>query len=139
VTGGEVTFVSGYSNDLAVDVADFFEGWPRPPSAEVFREALRGSYATEFALSGGRVVGFVNAISDGVAAGFIPWLEVVPRLRGRGVGTTLMRRILHSLRHLYSIDLLCDPPLIAYYRRFGLDEMPGMGLRAPGNLVGAND
>jgi ribosomal protein S18 acetylase RimI-like enzyme len=103
---------------------------------EVFREALRGSYATEFALSGERVVGFVNAISDGVAAGFIPWLEVVPELRGRGIGTELVRRILHSLRHLYSVDLLCDPALVGYYRRFGLDEIPGMGLRAPGNLAG---
>jgi GNAT superfamily N-acetyltransferase len=120
-------------------VEDFFEDWPSPPSQETFRDALRGSYAVEFAIAGDRVVGFVNALSDGVAAAFIPWLEVVPDYRGHGVGATLMRRMLGRLRHLYSVDLLCDPPLVKYYRRFGLDPIQGMGLRTPRNLNTTTD
>jgi ribosomal protein S18 acetylase RimI-like enzyme len=80
----------------------------------------------------------VHAICDGVAAGVHPWLEVVPRRRGRGIDTTLMRRILHSLRHRYVADPLCDPPLTGYQRRFGLDEMPVTGLRAPRKPAAAN-
>jgi hypothetical protein len=30
VTDGDVAYVSGYRDDLDLDVADFFEGWPRP-------------------------------------------------------------------------------------------------------------
>jgi GNAT superfamily N-acetyltransferase len=134
-----VAYRSGSGDDPGLRVTDFFEGWPTPPSEAVFRDALRGSYAVEFAMAADRVVGFVNAISDGVAAAFIPWLEVVPEYRGQGVGTALMRRVLDRLGHLYSVDLVCDQPLVAYYRRIGLTPIQGMGLRTPSNLVGGTD
>ncbi|MGH3427694.1 MAG: GNAT family N-acetyltransferase, partial [Terriglobales bacterium] len=44
----------------------------------------------EIAVEADRVVGFVNAISDGIATAFIPWLEVVPHRQGRGIGAALM-------------------------------------------------
>jgi GNAT superfamily N-acetyltransferase len=136
----KIIYRSGYGYDPVPRASDFFEGWPSPPSEETFHAALRGSYAVEFAIVGNdRVVGFVNALSDGVVAAFIPWLEVAPEYRGRGVGSRLMRRMLDRLGHLYSVDLLCDPPLVNYYRRFGLDPIPGMGLRTPRNLDRTTD
>jgi GNAT superfamily N-acetyltransferase len=133
----EVGYLSGYQEGLDLRVTDFFEGWPAPPTRAVFRAALRGSFAVEFATVDGRVIGFVHTISDGVAAAFIPWLEVVPDYRGRGVGAALLRRILDRLGHLYSVDLVCDRPLVAYYQRFGLAPIQGMGLRTPSNLADA--
>ncbi|GAA1807455.1 GNAT family N-acetyltransferase [Planosporangium flavigriseum] len=136
----KITYRSGYGYDPVARASDFFEGWPNPPSEATFQAALRGSYAVEFAIAGeDRVVGFVNALSDGVAAAFIPWLEVVPEYRGRGIGAKLMRRMLDRLGHLYSVDLLCDEPLVPYYRRFGLMPIPGMGLRTPRNLSSTTD
>ncbi|MCW2641299.1 MAG: acetyltransferase [Dactylosporangium sp.] len=136
----KIIYRSGYGYEPVAQASDFFEGWPSPPSEATFQAALRGSYAVEFAIVGDdRVVGFVNALSDGVAAAFIPWLEVVPEFRGRGIGSRLMRRMLDRLGHLYSVDLLCDPPLVNYYRRFGLAPIPGMGLRTPRNLDGTTD
>jgi GNAT superfamily N-acetyltransferase len=132
----KVEYRSAYSEDLDLRVTDFFEGWPQPPAEVVFHDAMRGSYAVEFAIVDDRVIGFVNAISDGVAAAFIPWLEVVPEYRGQGVGAELVRRVLGRLGHLYSVDLVCDPPLVAYYQRFGLAPIQGMGLRTPRNLDG---
>jgi GNAT superfamily N-acetyltransferase len=132
----KVEYRSEYSDDLALTVTDFFEGWPQPPTEAIFHGALRGSYAAEFAIVDGRVIGFVNAISDGVATAFIPWLEVVPEYRGRGIGAALMRRMLDRLGRLYSVDLVCDPPLVPYYQRLGLAPIQGMGLRTPSNLVG---
>jgi GNAT superfamily N-acetyltransferase len=136
---GELAYRSGYSDDLDLRVTDFFEGWPTPPTEAVFHDAMRGSYAAEFAMVEGRVIGFVNAISDGVATAFIPWLEVVPEYRGKGVGGALVRRVLDRLGHLYSVDLVCDPPLVPYYQRFGLAPIQGMGLRTPSNLAGWTD
>jgi GNAT superfamily N-acetyltransferase len=138
VSTAGINYVSGYPDGCDLRVADFFEGWPAAPGQATFEAALRGSHATEFAVDGDRrVVGFVNAISDGVATAFLPWLEVVPARRGQGVGSELVRRILARLSHLYSVDLVCDPELVAYYRRFGLAPIQGMGLRTPGNLAGA--
>lgn len=77
----------------------------------------------------GRVVGFVNMISDGVLTAFIPWLEVLPEFQGQGVGTELMRRIVAETGHMYSVDLVCDESLKPYYERLGMTALTGMILR----------
>lgn len=108
----------------------FFVGWPVRPSPEQHLAALRGSYRVVMAINDhGKVVGFVNAISDGVAAAFIPWLEVLPDYQGRGLGGELARRMLAALDHLYSVDLTCDPDLRTFYERLGLRPLQGMGTR----------
>lgn len=66
----------------------FFVGWPRRPSARQHLPVLRGSYQSVVAIDDahGRVVGFVNMLSDGVLTAFIPWLEVLPGYQGQGIG-----------------------------------------------------
>ncbi|KJK46900.1 acetyltransferase [Lentzea aerocolonigenes] len=116
--------------DLAVDdLAGFFVGWPKPPSAAQHLAVLRGSYRVVIARAEGQVAGFVNMISDGVLTAFIPWLEVRPEYQGQGMGTELMRRIVAEASHLYSIDLTCDESLRPYYERLGMAALTGMGLR----------
>ena len=132
-----------YTDDMtSVDeqmLAGFFVGWPRHPSPAQHLAVLRGSYRSVVAIDpsadgdaaavadaaadgdapAGRVVGFVNMISDGALTAFIPWLEVLPAYQGRGIGTELMRRIIEGTEHLYSVDLVCDADLIPYYERLG--------------------
>jgi hypothetical protein len=71
-----------YTNSLehvkASQLEGFFVGWAAAPSNEVFLQALRGSSHVWLALESGRVVGFINAISNGVMAAFVPNLEVLP-------------------------------------------------------------
>jgi ribosomal protein S18 acetylase RimI-like enzyme len=108
----------------------FFVGWPNPPSPERRLELLRGSAAVVLARDGERVVGFVNAISDGVLSAYIPLLEVLPAYQGRGIGSELVRRIVARLERLYMIDLCCDAELEPFYRRLGFRTLDrGMGIR----------
>jgi GNAT superfamily N-acetyltransferase len=118
-------------------LAGFFVGWPRRPSAAQHLAVLRGSFRVVLALDNhnGRAVGFVNMIGDGVLTAFIPWLEVLPEYQGQGIGTELMRRVLDCAQ-LYSIDLVCDEPLLPYYARLGMTAIPGAGLRNPAALAG---
>jgi ribosomal protein S18 acetylase RimI-like enzyme len=120
----------------AADVDGFFEGWPRVPAAERFLRILAGSYAVVLAREGygGRVVGFVNAISDGELAAHIPLLEVLPEYRHRGIGTELVRRMLDKLDGFAMIDLTCDAELVPYYERFGMLPVSGMVMRDPAAL-----
>ena len=99
----------------------FFEGWPAPPSAERHLAILQGSEVAVVAVDGasGDVVGFVTAVGDGVQSAFIPLLEVLPAWRGQGIGSELMRRVMSRLGDRYSIDLVCDPGLAAFYERLG--------------------
>jgi GNAT superfamily N-acetyltransferase len=109
----------------------FFVGWPNPPSPARHLAALVGSYRVALARHEERVVGFANAISDGVATAFVPWLEVLPSYQGRGIGRELVSRLIAQLDGLYSIDLTCDPPLVPFYRSLGFRELAGMGIRRP--------
>ncbi len=106
----------------------FFVGWPNPPSAETHLRMLRGSAHVWLALDdeSGQVVGFVNAVSDGVLAAYIPLLEVLPSYQGRGIGSELMRRMLAKLADLYMVDLLCDEELQPYYEQLGMRRATGM-------------
>ncbi|HYI16200.1 MAG TPA: GNAT family N-acetyltransferase [Thermomicrobiales bacterium] len=106
----------------------FFVGWPNPPSAETHLRALRGSSHVWLAVDDAThlVVGFVNAISDGVLAAYIPLLEVLPAYQRRGVGAELMRRMLRTLAGIYMVDLLCDAELQPYYERLGMRRATGM-------------
>ncbi len=106
----------------------FFVGWPNPPSPATHLRILQGSDHIVVAIDDatGMVVGYVTAVSDGVLAAFIPNLEVDPAYQQRGIGTELMRRILDQLKHLYSIDLLCDEELQPYYERLGMRRATGM-------------
>lgn len=110
---------------------DYWVGWPDPPSSQDHLRILQGSYAVWLALDDDtqRVVGFINAISDGVLAAYIPLLEVLEPYQGRGIGSELVRRMLASLRHLYQIDLMCDVHLQPFYERFGMTPAGGMIVR----------
>ena len=109
----------------------FFVDWPNPPSSAAHLRILAGSYLVWLAVDTGtgKVVGFVNAVSDGVLSAYVPLLEVLPGYQDRGIGGELVRRMLESLRHLYMVDVLCDEPLQGYYGKFGMHKATGMMAR----------
>ena len=107
----------------------FFEGWPNPPSPEMHLQILRGSYRVVLAMDNNRVIGFVNALSDGHLTAFLPLLEVLPEYRGEGVGSELVRRISERLGDLYALDLICDSDLQPFYERLGWLRTGGMSVR----------
>jgi len=109
--------------------AGFFDGWPNPPSSETHLEILQHSDHVVIALEEERVVGFVTAITDGILSAYIPLLEVLPSHRRKGIGAELVRRMLEKLRHLYMIDLVCDPALQPFYERFGMKPFNAMIIR----------
>ncbi len=111
----------------------FFVGWPNPPSPETHLRLLAGSDHVVLAIDveSGQVIGFVTALTDGVLSGFIPLLEVLSAHQGQGLGQSLMRRMLDRLGHLPNVDLLCDPDVIPFYERLGMEPVAGMALRRP--------
>src|SRR5262249_47495895 len=93
-------------------------------------DLLLGSDLASLAFDGSKLVGFATAVSDGVLAAYIPFLEVLPSHQGRGIGTELVRRILDRLDDLYMVDVVCDASLEPFYERLGFLKLDrGMGLR----------
>jgi ribosomal protein S18 acetylase RimI-like enzyme len=115
----------------AAQLAGFFEGWKHPPDAVTHLRLLAGSDLVALAVDSetGEVVGFITAISDGVLSAYIPFLEVRPAYRGRGIGRALVEKMLNRLKDLYMIDLVCDPPLQPFYERCGMQRQAAMARR----------
>ena len=128
-----------HADDLtAHDLQGFFEGWPNPPSAETLLRLLRAAHSVELARdeSSGRVIGFVYAVSDGILAAYIPLLEVLPKHRGAGLASELVRRLMAALDSIYMLDLVCDEDVVPFYERLGLTRLAGMARRHPSALEG---
>ncbi len=126
-----IAYTDSLDHITAEKLQGFFVGWPNPPSPETHLEILRGSSHVWLAVAtqADTVVGFVNAISDGVLSTFIPLLEVLPTYQGQGIGSELVRRMIVSLRQYYAVDLICDEEMQPYYPRFGMRPLLGMGYR----------
>jgi GNAT superfamily N-acetyltransferase len=108
----------------------FFVGWPNPPSPTTHYQILANSFAIVLArIDDGTVVGFITAVSDNISCAYIPHLEVLPAFQGQGIGSELVRRMITKLRHLYMVDLVCDPPLQTFYERLGMQPVVGMVVR----------
>ena len=132
-----ITYKDSLENITVDQLKDgFFVGWPNPPSAKVHLNILKGSYKIWLALDNNLVVGFISAVSDGVLAAFIPNLEVRPEYQGQGIGTELVKRMVDSLSHLYSIDLMCDDDVVPFYEKLGLQQAGGMVVRNYHNQSG---
>jgi ribosomal protein S18 acetylase RimI-like enzyme len=128
----DVVYTTDVTGLSPAELEGLFVDWPSPPSPERHLEILRGSDKVVLAREGegGRVIGFVTAISDGVLSAYIPLLEVLPDRQGRGIGSGLIRRLLAKLGDLYMIDLQCDEELDPFYRRLGFQSFGrAMGIR----------
>lgn len=126
--------------DISPDhLEGFFVGWPSHPDEATHLRLLDNSYAIALAVDtdSGDVVGFANAISDGVLSAYIPLLEVLPDWQGRGIGSRLIEVLVDQLDDLYMIDLCCDPELEAFYNPLGFQRAVGMLKRNYDRQTGA--
>lgn len=127
-----------YSQELEnTQIADgFFENWPKYPNKADHRRILSNSYKSIVAIDGGKIIGFINIISDGVLSAYIPLLEVIPIYRGKGIGRRLVEMAIEETKNLYMIDLCCDRDLSPFYKRFGMFEATAMIARNYGAQSG---
>lgn len=133
-----------YQNNMqgvsAARLKGFFVGWPNPPMPATHLRLFRNSGLRVLAVDDktGNVVGFITAITDGVLAAYIPFLEVLPEYQGRGVGRALVRRMLAKLKKAYMVDLLCDQDLQSFYKNLKMSPATGMMLRNYVNQSGSH-
>jgi GNAT superfamily N-acetyltransferase len=122
-----LTFTTSLAGVGPEDLAGgFFEGWSAAPTPQQHLEILRGSTHVVLAVEGAAVVGFANAISDGVLSAYIPLLEVLPTYRGNGTGSRLIELLLEALGGLYMVDVMCDDDVRPFYARLGFQPGGGM-------------
>lgn len=119
-----IEYTDSLENITPEKLGGFFVGWPKPPSPETHLKILQGSMEIVLAVDEetGNVVGFINAIGDGVLSAYIPLLEVLPEYKGRGIGKELVKRMMDKLDEFYSIDLTCDEDMVSFYEKQGFTK-----------------
>lgn len=75
----------------------------------------------------GRLVGFARALTDETYLAVVLDVIVAPDMRGAGVGVTVMDAVLGHprLAGVKSVELICQPDLMPFYRRWGFTEKVG--------------
>ena len=99
-------------------------------SPERHRQAFEASRVAVFAYSGGRLVGFARALSDGVCQAAIYDVAVVPEFQRQGIGAALVRALLSRLEGL-NVILYASPGKEDFYRTLGLRKMKTAMARFP--------
>lgn len=95
---------------------------------EVHKRAFEASYAAMFVYSGGRLIGFGRALSDGAYQAAIYDVAVLPEYQRQGIGKTIMQAILVRIPQC-NVILYASPGKEDFYRVLGLRKMnTGMAL-----------
>lgn len=118
----------------------FFVGWPNPPSSEALVRILENSFCAYVAIESqsGKVIGFINSLSDGVLSCYIPLLEVLPEYQGQGIGAKLTDTLIHKINKFYMIDVCCDEDVVPFYKKRGFMQGNSMVLRNYKSQSGVN-
>lgn len=119
-----------YSSNLKnLEIGEgFFKDWPNPPNQEKHKRILEKSYKSLIAVDekSNKIIGFINAVSDGILSAYIPLLEVLPEYQKQSIGSELVRRMLEELNDFYMVDLCCDEGLQSFYKKLGMIKSQGM-------------
>lgn len=93
--------------------------------------ALGRSWFLLTAYGEGRLVGTGRVVSDGVLHALIVDVIVLPECQGRGVGTSIMARLIERCRaaRIRDVQLFCARGKAPFYRRLGFVDRPA---EAPG-------
>lgn len=95
---------------------------------DVHKRAFEASHTTVFVYFGDRLIGFGRAISDGVYQAAIYDVAVIPEFQKKGIGSTIIKNILHRLSSC-NVILYASPGKEEFYRALGLRKMrTGMAL-----------
>lgn len=106
--------------------------WTAARSSEAVDRMIEGSDVVVGLVdsTSDRLVGFARAITDRVFLAVVLDVIVAPEARGAGNGARLMDELLArpELACVDSIELVCQPELMDFYRRWGFTDRVGQSL-----------
>jgi GNAT superfamily N-acetyltransferase len=93
--------------------------WSSAEKPELLQKALLASHSLVTAWDGSRLVGLGNALSDGYLVVYYPHLLVLPEYQGRGIGRSLMQRLMARYSGFHQHMLVADGRALDFYRKCG--------------------
>lgn len=104
-------------------------GWSRDRSLDSIERMLDTTPVKLGAWRGDDLVGFARVISDDVYKAVIDDVIVDEKLRGKGVGTEIIRRVVDRVKHVESVFLPTGEKLVPFYERLGFERSKGIYMK----------
>jgi GNAT superfamily N-acetyltransferase len=129
-----ITVIDRFEDVRRDELVTLFQSawWTAARTPEAVERMLQGSDVVVGLVDGAsdQLVGFARAITDRTFLAVVLDVIVAPELRGTGLGARLMDELLArpELADVDSVELVCQPELIDFYRRWGFTDAVGRSL-----------
>lgn len=115
-----------YSQDKGIDrdqLQDLFlsVGWSSGNYPDELAQAMANSHSVVCAWHEGRLVGLMNALSDGVMTAYFHYLLVRPEYQSQGIGQRLVSTMLEQYRDYARKVLIAYDAEVDFYRHCGFE------------------
>jgi GNAT superfamily N-acetyltransferase len=128
----DVRIASQVEPDQLPDLTALFRSawWMTDRTEDETARILAESDLLFVATRGDRLVGFARVLTDYTEIALVLDVVVGPGERGSGYGAALLEAVVGDpqLAGVRSIELVCQPELVPFYRRFGFTDEVGRSL-----------
>ncbi len=99
--------------------------WESGQYPDLLCEAMRNSHRVCTAWDGDKLIGLLNAMSDGVMNAYFQYMVVHPDYQSQGVGRELMSVMLDGYKHLHRKALIAYDTAVGFYESMGFESGGG--------------
>jgi GNAT superfamily N-acetyltransferase len=84
--------------------------------------AMKHSDSVFTAWDGGKLIGLINALDDGIMTAYVHYLLINPAYQGKGIGKELVRRLSEKYKDYLRIVLIAYDKEVEFYQNCGFSK-----------------
>ena len=100
--------------------------WKSAKYSDQLLQAINGSHSVVTAWDGEKLVGLINALSDGALTAYFHYMLIDPNYQDLGIGKKLIDIMLDRYKDYPAKVLIAYPEVTEFYKKCGFQQEEGM-------------